>query len=51
MGYKVHTSEMFDFLYYYRVSPDVVISPVRGKGLPLALAFSQITRALFFLKG
>lgn len=46
--YKVHTSEMFNFLYYHRISPDVVISPVGGKGLPLALAYNQITRALFF---
>lgn len=41
VDYKVHTSEMFDFLYYYRISPDVVISPVGSKGLPLALAYNQ----------
>lgn len=28
VDYKVHTSEMFDFLYYHRISPDVVISHV-----------------------
>lgn len=48
VDYKVHTSKMFDFLYYHRISPDVVVSPVGGKGLALALACNQITRALFF---
>lgn len=51
VDYKIHTSEMFDFLYCHRISPDAVISPIGGKGLLLALAYNQITRALFFLKG